>query len=270
MHSLLNSIRKRVYTARLSSRRCADRWRARYWIDDGSARSVPCRGCPKLAPRQSVCTIPFGSPLRKCVTAAAEAHLHSLDGKSVLEIGYGKHSIARRLVTSAGGTWTGIDPLAGKETPAIGRACRGRVGAIPFTDRTFDVVTGIQTLEHWAEPPPDGTKPPGYEHALREVHRVLKPGGSIYLDAPIHLHGHEIFIAGDLERIMALFDPVLWTDLTVEKWRERYAPLERYPTPQVDLDRWPRSVKGYSDERLDEIRRHGSVWLLAVTARRRD
>lgn len=268
MHSLMNSVRKRIYTARLTSRGCARGWRAPYWIDADGERTVQCRICPKFSATRSVCIVPFGSPLRKCVTAAQEAHLHSLDGKDLLEIGYGRHSIPRRLVTSAGGTWTGIDPVVGAVTAVAGQACRGHVGEIPFPDQTFDIVAGIQTLEHWAEPLPDGADPPGYEQGLREVHRVLKPGGSIYFDAPIHLHGHEMFIAGDIDRIRARFDTMLWADLTIEKWREQHVPLKRYATPDADLSRWATSVATYPPELLDEIRRQRSVWLLAITARR--
>jgi SAM-dependent methyltransferase len=231
---------------------------------------VACRSCPKFAAHRGVCAVPFGSPLRKCVTAAQEAHLHSLEGQALLEIGFGKHSIPRQLVTAAGGSWTGIDPLgSAADAPRVGSACRGDVGSIPFPDATFDMVTGIQTLEHWSDPLPDGGPPPGYARGLAEVHRVLKPGGSIYFDAPIHLHGHEMFIAGDIERIRSLFDPVHWTDLTLESWRRDYAPLARYPTPTPDQAWWNKSVTTYPDEQLDAIVREGSVWLLTVTASKR-
>jgi SAM-dependent methyltransferase len=267
MHSLLNSIRKRIYTARLSSARCKQEWSAGYWSEDQGTRAISCRTCRKFSATRLECSVPFGSPIRKCVTAAQEANLHSLSGKNVLEIGFGKHSIPRRLVASAGGTWTGIDPYGDRTAGAeFGKACFGAVEDIPFADASFDVVVGIQTLEHWSDPLPDGHLPPGYERSLDEVHRILKPGGAIYFDAPIHLHGHEMFIAGDIDRIRGHFSATLWDQVRIEKWRQEYAPLERYPTPQGDQDSWQYFVKTYSPDLLNDIRTNQSVWLLTVSA----
>lgn len=267
VHGLTNSIAKRVYSLRLDSARSAREWQGEYWEEEDGVRVIRCRNCRKFDSARERCSVPFGSPVRKCVTAAAEANLNSLAGKSLLEIGFGKHSIPRRLVTSAGGTWTGIEPMLAKShEAAIGGGGYGHVGSIPFADETFDVVTGIQSFEHWDEPLPDPELETGHESGLREVHRVLKPGGSIYFDAPIHLHGHEMFIAGDVPRIRGLFDTGLWSGVTFEKWREDYEPLERYPTPQPDLDTWPEVVSSYPQQLLDDIYYARSVWLLTVTA----
>jgi SAM-dependent methyltransferase len=269
MHSRFDSVRKRLYTLRLNSQRCANEWSGPYWVQDGDTRSVHCRNCPKFSPARSQCTFPFGSPLRKCVSAAQEAHLHSLTGKSLLEIGFGKHSIPRRLVTSAGGQWTGIDPfMRTTEKAALGKAGFGHVADIPFADGTFDIVVGIQSLEHWAEPLPDPNIVSDHETGLAEVLRVLKPGGSIYFDAPIHLHGHEMFVAGDIDRIRGLFDPDRWQDLIIEKWRQNYEPLARYATPEADRAGWATSVTTYPDELLEEIAASRSVWLMTISASR--
>jgi ubiquinone/menaquinone biosynthesis C-methylase UbiE len=45
------------------------------------------------------------------------------------------------------------------------------VSALPFADRTFDVVTAVETQHVWAEA------------SLREILRVLKPGGTFALIA---------------------------------------------------------------------------------------
>jgi SAM-dependent methyltransferase len=269
MHSRLDSVRKRLYTLRLNSKRCASEWNEPYWVADEDTRSVHCRNCPKFSSARSECTFPFGSPLRKCVSAAQEAHLHSLTGKSLLEIGFGKHSIPRRMVMSAGGQWTGIDPFCrSTEKAALGKAGLGHVADIPFADGTFDIVVGIQSFEHWAEPLP-GNHSSNHEKGLDEVFRVLKPGGSIYFDAPIHLHGHEMFVAGDVGRIRGLFDPARWQDLIIEKWRQNYEPLARYPTPEADRAGWATSVTTYANELLEEIVTSRSVWLMTISATRR-
>ncbi len=269
MHSLKNSIAKRVYTWRLRNDRCARVWQGDFWNERDGRRVVACATCPKFDAGAQACSVPFGSPLRKCVTAAQEANLHSLNGKDLLEIGFGKHSIPRLLVTGAGGTWTGIEPMMPRERPAaMGQGGFGHVADIPFPDASFDVVAGIQSIEHWSEPLPDPDLKTGHAAGLEEVWRVLRPGGSIYFCAPIHLHGDEMFIAGDMQRIRALFDPLPWQDLVLETWREDHAPLDRYATPDSDRSTWPEAVTSYPQERLEEIAATRSVYLLTIKARK--
>jgi SAM-dependent methyltransferase len=213
--------------------------------------------------------VPFGSPLRKCVVAATEAHLRNTRNQRVLEIGYARRSYGKRIVEACGGGWTGIEPLIdARETPRLGTGGHGHAGAIPFPDETFDLVFGNQSFEHWEEPLPDGSEPPSYRQCLAEIRRVLKPGGALYLDAPIHLHGHEMFVAGDVARIRALFADDAWSDVVIERWRYEHAPLERYPTPAADIEYARRAIKTYDPAAIANLQTQGSVWLLVVTARR--
>lgn len=270
MHSLKNSIAKRLYSYRMSNSRCAAIWQGEYWKESGDLRRIDCRSCRRFDARHERCSIRFGSPVRKCVTAAQEANLHSLRGMDLLEIGFGKHSIPRSLVHGAGGTWTGIEPMMpASETAEFGKGGFGYVSNLPFGDASFDIVAGIQSIEHWAEPLPGIDAEVGHTQSLREIHRVLKPGGTVYFCAPIHLHGHEMFIAGDIARIRALFGQDMWQDLVLEKWREDYAPLERYPTPDADLKTWPKSVSSYEKRELDALLETGSVHLLTIKARKK-
>jgi hypothetical protein len=130
-------------------------------------------------------------------------------------------------------------------------------------------VFGNQSFEHWEERLPDGTASPSYAECLAEVWRVLRPGGSLYLDAPIHLHGHEMFVAGDVERIVALFAEELWTDVTIERWRYDHDPLPRYPTPAADIGYTRGTIKSYDLATIADLQANGSVWLLTVTAVKR-
>ena len=61
------------------------------------------------------------------------------------------------------------------DTIAAGRVTieLGSVAALPFPDRTFDVVTAVETHYYW----------PHLEANLREVLRVLRPGGTLALIA---------------------------------------------------------------------------------------
>ena len=174
MHSLRNSISKRLYTWRLSSDKCAREWKGQYWKEQDGVRVVSCNSCPKFDAVDIRCSVPFGSPIRKCASAAQEANLHSLSGKDLLEIGFGKHSIPRKLVKSSGGTWTGIEPLFPREKQATsGKGGFGHVADIPFPDCSFDFVTGIQSIEHWDEPLPDASLKTGHAAGLKEIYRVI-------------------------------------------------------------------------------------------------
>ena len=237
-----------MYGYRLNSKKCTECWEGIYWETENDDHIISCKNCPKLDVLNIKFSIPFGSPVRKCSTAAQEANSHSLFNKDLLEIGFGKHSIPRHLVTDAGGTWTGIEPMLPRSKKAsFGRGGYGYAGNIPFPDCSFDIVTGIQSLEHWEEPLPDLKLIPSYAENLKEVHRVLKPGGSIYFDAPIHLHGHEI---------------------TIQKWRENYEPLAKFPAPAGDFMSWEQSVRNYSQERLQDISKNRSVWLITIKAQK--
>jgi ubiquinone/menaquinone biosynthesis C-methylase UbiE len=56
----------------------------------------------------------------------------------------------------------------------------GSVSQLPFSDGMFDLVTGIET-HFWWPSVPDG---------MREIFRILKPGGSLLLTAEIYKGAH--------------------------------------------------------------------------------
>src|SRR5436190_22957356 len=108
---------------RLSS----NEWSGEYWYKRDGERIVPCRLCPKLDSRGQRCVVPFGSPLRKCVTAATEARLRRTRGLLALEIGSHKRSFARHVIEQAGGCWTGIEPRS-RIAPQMGGEGHGYAG----------------------------------------------------------------------------------------------------------------------------------------------
>lgn len=71
---------------------------------------------------------------------------------------------------------------------------RGSGVALPFKDESFDVVTFFETLEHVVNE----------KIFLKEIHRVLKPGGAIMLSVP-NRGAVEIL---DIDNI--IFTPILW------------------------------------------------------------
>ena len=101
----------------------------------------------------------------------------------VLEVGFGPGVIIRRLskLASAGHV-AGIDPsremleqARTRNAAAIesGRVDlrRGSVESLPFDDNTFDKALAVNSMQVW----PDSAA------ALREMQRVMKPGGKVAL-----------------------------------------------------------------------------------------
>ncbi len=102
-------------------------------------------------------------------------------GDKVLDIGCGGGKAVARIAAQVpqSQVW-GIDyaPLSVKRAKkenqkeiAAGRVTivEGSVSHLPFGDGVFDVATAIETVYFWPDPPGD----------LREIRRVLKPGGRL-------------------------------------------------------------------------------------------
>jgi SAM-dependent methyltransferase len=270
MGGIVTAARKEWYRWSTAQRLARGEWQDRHWYEQEGLRIVPCRRCPKFDERAGVCTVPYGTPLRKCVIASLEAHLHRTKGLQTLELGFGRRSLAKHVIELSGGSWTGLEPGVAASGPVtLGSGGYGHAADIRFAAETFDLVFGIQSLEHWEEAHALIPQPATYEACLREVWRVLKPAGSIYFDAPIHLHGHEMFVSGDLERIRQLFDARLWNDVTLEKWRFEHEPLPSYPTPSHEIAHWPSHLQRSAQQQIAKQGAPDSVWLLAITAHKR-
>ena len=269
MHSKKGSVLKRWHSLTATPNRCQKKWAGTYAsVESPGVHQIRCRECRSFSPARQECSIGFGTPLRKCVVSSIEAHFHSCAGKQVLEIGFGRFMLARNLIRRSGGTWTGVEPKVDRSiAPQLGKGCYGTAADIPFADATFDMAFGIQSIEHWGQKVYGGT-PSEYGDCLREIHRVLKPGASVYFDAPAYFHGHEMFIMSDLQRIRDQFLPDLWDDVLFEKWREDYAPLEPYPPSSTVLEGdWPAEIESYSDAEVEAARHGASVYLIAITAK---
>lgn len=269
MHSKRDSLLKRLHSATVSPAACARKWQGQYWQPHGDERSVSCATCRRFDAVKQRCTIRFGTPLRKCVVSSLEAHFHDCHGEEVLEIGFGRFKLARNLVTRSGGRWTGIDPQQPASRPArLGTGGHGLANALPFENQTFDRVFGVQSIEHWGQRAGGLREPARYEDCLQEIARVTKPGGKIYFDAPIHFHGNEMFIVGDVQRVRSLFENAYWENVHIERWRENSAPLSRYVPSDKEFKDWPVEIVSYPADQVEEIRENGVVWLLVVTATR--
>lgn len=80
------------------------------------------------------------------------------------------------------GSYIGIDvEVSGRDTAMKTPDCYYDGRVLPFADRSFDGAFSTQVLEHVADP----------SALLREMHRVVKPGGSLLLSLPFVWQEHE-------------------------------------------------------------------------------
>ncbi|VAW63020.1 hypothetical protein MNBD_GAMMA09-579 [hydrothermal vent metagenome] len=267
MHSKKESLLKRWHSFRINPSLCKKKWHKEYWHTIDNCRIISCSTCPSFDSMKKACSINFGTPLRKCVVSSIEAHFFDCKNKNVIEIGFGRFKLAKKLITRSGGTWTGVEPRRPKnETPAIGKGGYGHATDIPFPDETFDKAFAIQSLEHWGQKAGGVRKPSSYPQCIAEINRVLKPGGTVYLDAPVHFHGNEMLIMGDVDKVRSLFPENQWKNVQIEKWREDYTPLERYTPTDNEFQDWDIEITSYSEDQVTEARKNGVVWLMVVTA----
>lgn len=82
-------------------------------------------------------------------------------GARVLDVGAGGRRIVPGVVT--------VDAVAAGEVDIV-----GSIHKLPLVDDSFDCIFCTGTLEHVQDP----------WQAVRELHRVLKPGGIVHIDVP--------------------------------------------------------------------------------------
>lgn len=101
----------------------------------------------------------------------------ALNGMRVLEVGLGFGSLSQKIA-ERGAVYTGLDIADGPVEMVnhrlslfrlSGMAMKGNVLKCPFPDDAFDVVIAIGSLHHTGD----------FDGALREIHRVLRPGGRL-------------------------------------------------------------------------------------------
>ena len=132
-----------------------------------------------------------------CAESEIYNRLLELDGKHILELGCGNAEITRDIATAGSGrtiTALEVDELAHEKNlqisdlPNVTFALSG-AQAIPLDDESVDVVLMFKSLHHI----PTGLM----AQSMREIYRVLKPGGLAYISEPV--------FAGDFNEILRLF-----------------------------------------------------------------
>jgi len=123
--------------------------------------------------------------------------LLSLDGKHILELGCGSAVITRDIATAGPDrriTAFEVDKIAHQKNLRITdlpNVSFGLAGAedIPLDDASVDVVFMFKSLHH--------VPVERMDRALREIRRVLKPGGRAWISEPVY--------AGEFNEILRLF-----------------------------------------------------------------
>lgn len=124
----------------------------------------------------------LGLELRRIQRAAIE-RLRLVPGQRVLDLGCGPGD-GTVIITAAGATGIGLDYSQGmlgaarSEPTLAGRLCRGDAGLLPFRDASFDKVVCTNSFHHY----------PDHRAALKEIARILKPGGLLVLVDPRRDH----------------------------------------------------------------------------------
>jgi ubiquinone/menaquinone biosynthesis C-methylase UbiE len=125
----------------------------------------------------------------------------------ILDIGCGGGRTIQKLAAAAlEGQVVGLDysptcVAVSRETnaPTIAsgrvRIEQGSVAALPFPDSSFDVITAVETHYYWPDLPAN----------VREVFRVIKPGGTFALIAETYKGGPWRFLYGLIMPLLGAF-----------------------------------------------------------------
>jgi SAM-dependent methyltransferase len=95
----------------------------------------------------------------------------------LLDVGCGRKPYKDTYFSGAT-SYVGVDYLTDRSRPDIVASALD----LPLDDESFDTVVSTELLEHVPDP----------LRALREMHRVLKPGGYLILSTPMYWPRHEM------------------------------------------------------------------------------
>lgn len=172
-----------------------------------------------------------------------------LRGLALLDAGCGAGSFveaARRQGADARGIEYQKDKVAEwqKRNPGSDRVQFGDLAGLQFGDATFDAVLNNEVLEHV----------PDDDLALREMARVLKPGGQLFLFTPNRyypIETHGLILRDTGEHVSGLRGPfVPWLPLALTErkfkfWARNY---------------WPRDLRRKVERAGFVVERHDFVW----------
>jgi SAM-dependent methyltransferase len=129
--------------------------------------------------RPPVCSFPLSDRtyLTALMIEASLMHCGKFVRGKVLDVGCGRKPY-KNTYFAAAESYIGIDFATPNNEPDV----VGSALDLPFENQSFDTVVSTELLEHVPDP----------LRALREMHRVLRPGGYIILTTPMYWPRHEV------------------------------------------------------------------------------
>ena len=120
------------------------------------------------------------SVLKEMHLAAYNSAAAELAGMRIVDVGC-NHGYGSRILAGSAGAVVGVDlsPKAIELARELNHSANlsfelSDAGRMPFADASFDAAVSFQVIEHIEDPRP----------YLREIRRVLKPGGKVILTTP--------------------------------------------------------------------------------------
>ena len=231
-----------------------------------------------------------GTPIRRCSHAIVKKHLDKFKNSHVLEIGCGPLSeVDLNFCRENNIVYLGIDPerlpiptllpslklLNGVIYVLFNyymkyKSCYKRnnfqsyikdtISSKYLANESFDLIYANNSIEHWHEEIQDVDQSLElYRKDISRCYSLLKPGGQLLVNAPIHVHGNKIFMHGEVDIIEQFFDWNDWGSVVFEHWREQYDDLMPY-APVHRKKAWLDSF-GY------ELK---NIWLGNIVAKKQD
>lgn len=133
-------------------------------------------------------TNPYDIQTRLAIVFERLLSERDLSGKLVLDVGSGTGSFSQGA-SAAGARVVSLD-IGTHLLKKVKERCRSSlIGAdacrLPFRDRVFDIVISSECVEHTLDP----------MLALREMHRVLRPSGTLVVTTPNRFWKFSLFVA---------------------------------------------------------------------------
>lgn len=186
------------------------------------------------------------------------AELVPLAGQRIVELGCGNARLARALLArhpDARVTGLEVDErqhaknLAAPQTPGL-HFLAGGAEAIPLPDAGFDLALMLKSLHH--------VPLPLMAQALREVARVLRPGGHLYVSEPVYdgALNEVIRLFNDEGRVRAAAQAALDEALRGEAWRQVAERRFEMPVHFQDFADFEQRMMRptYADHRIDDAK----------------